>query len=54
VTIPVRTTTRNWLEIVHEADPDFEKKKRKVKAYEFTGRIFYDKIDPYSGTSTST
>lgn len=51
----VRSTTRSWLSIVREADPEFDAKKRKQMVYDFSnGRKFYDKLDPYAGTSTST
>lgn len=49
----VRTTQRSYDAVLREADPEFEKKKREVPVYTWSnGRTFYDRLDPYSGTST--
>jgi hypothetical protein len=37
----VKNTTRPWLVLVTQADPNFERDKHHEIEYEFTGRVFY-------------
>ena len=42
----VTVTSRPWLVLVTQADPNFERDKHHEIEYEFTGRWFY--ADPYN------
>lgn len=48
--IPVSTTFRSWIDLVRQADPDYDKDRLVNKrAYEFSnGRTFQDKPNPYA------
>lgn len=44
----VKTTTKDWHEIVRAADKDWDKDNLRPVAYEMpNGRKFLDKVNPY-------
>lgn len=46
----VSTSQRSWIDLVRQADPDWDKDKNQTKkVYEFSnGRTFDDKPNPYA------